>query len=165
MVTVTGYTASRMKQIEDESIIDGYVSGDNLYLKARDETVIDAGNVRGPQGDKGDRGDDADFGGYFEPMLEIANASGTVTLDLEAYNNWYLDPSGQVTIDVIGGPTDLTSVKSGTLFITNSDHPIIWPGSAKFPYGTPPELDGFCVLALIITYNELIILTNVYEVL
>ncbi len=53
MATVTGYTAARMKQIEDSAIIDGDVVGDNLILKRYDALEINAGNVRGPQGSPG----------------------------------------------------------------------------------------------------------------
>lgn len=54
MATVNGYTAARMKQIEDESIVDGHVDDDTLVLTARDGTQIVAGVVKGPQGDPGD---------------------------------------------------------------------------------------------------------------
>ena len=57
MATVTGYTAERMKAIEDKTVTDGEVTGDNLILTTRDGTPIDAGNVRGPQGVKGDTGE------------------------------------------------------------------------------------------------------------
>ena len=57
MATVTGYTAERMKQIEDSTVTDGEVVGNNLHLLTRDGTPIDAGNVRGPQGVKGDTGE------------------------------------------------------------------------------------------------------------
>lgn len=50
MATVTGYTAQRMKQIEDSTIIDGDILGDDLVLKYRDGSQTNAGNVRGPQG-------------------------------------------------------------------------------------------------------------------
>ncbi len=53
MATVTGYTAARMKEIEDAAIIDGDVVGDDLILTKFDSTQINAGNVRGPQGIQG----------------------------------------------------------------------------------------------------------------
>lgn len=56
MATVTGYTAAKMQEINDTTIIDGDVIGDNLILHPRNAPDIDAGNVRGPQGDKGDTG-------------------------------------------------------------------------------------------------------------
>jgi microcystin-dependent protein len=50
MARVTGFTAARMQEIEDTCIVSGAVLLDNLHLTQRDGTVIDAGNVRGPQG-------------------------------------------------------------------------------------------------------------------
>jgi microcystin-dependent protein len=57
MATVTGYTANRMKIIEDTTVVDGEVRTDNLILVTREGTEIDAGSVRGPQGIKGDTGE------------------------------------------------------------------------------------------------------------
>lgn len=53
MATVNGYTAERMKQIEDSAIIGGTVVGDQLMLTRYDNTQINAGSVRGPQGIQG----------------------------------------------------------------------------------------------------------------
>jgi microcystin-dependent protein len=53
MATVTGFTAARMKIIEDTTVVDGEVQGDNLILLQRNGTPIDAGSVRGPKGDTG----------------------------------------------------------------------------------------------------------------
>ena len=57
MATVTGYTAERMKQIEDSTVVDGTISADDLILLTCDGTPINAGNVRGPQGVPGPAGD------------------------------------------------------------------------------------------------------------
>jgi hypothetical protein len=56
VATVTGYTAARMKAIEDGTVIDGDVVGDNLILTRHDGATINAGNVRGPQGVTGPQG-------------------------------------------------------------------------------------------------------------
>jgi hypothetical protein len=50
MATVTGFTAERMLEIEETTIVDGNIVGDNLILQRRDLVNIDAGNVRGPTG-------------------------------------------------------------------------------------------------------------------
>jgi len=50
MATVTGYTASRMQDIEDNSIVGGSVVVDNLILEKHNGDTIDAGNVRGADG-------------------------------------------------------------------------------------------------------------------
>jgi microcystin-dependent protein len=56
MGTVIGYTAERMKEIEDSAIVDGNVTGDNLILIRFDGGQINAGSVRGPKGDTGPSG-------------------------------------------------------------------------------------------------------------
>lgn len=53
MVTINGYTAERMKEIEDSSLVGAAVTGDNLILTKFNGTTIDAGNVRGPAGPSG----------------------------------------------------------------------------------------------------------------
>jgi len=53
MATVTGYTAEFMDTINNNTIVDGNVVGNNLILVTRGGTNIDAGNVRGPQGIQG----------------------------------------------------------------------------------------------------------------
>lgn len=53
MVTVTGLTKTRMLAIEGASIIDGSVVGDNLILEKHNGSTINAGNVRGLQGNPG----------------------------------------------------------------------------------------------------------------
>lgn len=50
IVTVTGFTADRMRQIQNESVVSGVVSGANLILRRRDGQSINAGSVRGPRG-------------------------------------------------------------------------------------------------------------------
>lgn len=53
MTTVTGFTAARMLEIENGTVVDGAVVGDNLVLEKRDGTTINAGSVRGPMGPGG----------------------------------------------------------------------------------------------------------------
>lgn len=54
MATVTGLTAERMKEIENGILIDAEVVGDNLILTTKDNTAINAGNVRGLPGPAGE---------------------------------------------------------------------------------------------------------------
>lgn len=56
MGSITGFTAERMLQIENESVIGGVIVGDDLVLTRRDGTPITAGDVRGPQGIQGIQG-------------------------------------------------------------------------------------------------------------
>lgn len=53
MATVRSFTSERMLEIENTTVVDGDVVGDNLILKTREGTEIDAGNVRGPVGSPG----------------------------------------------------------------------------------------------------------------
>lgn len=53
MATVTVYTADRMKNIEDSSVVSGQVVGDNLILTKKSGATMNAGNVRGPRGSNG----------------------------------------------------------------------------------------------------------------
>lgn len=53
MATITGFTADRMLVIENTTVVDGDVVGDNLVLLTRAGTQINAGSVRGPQGIQG----------------------------------------------------------------------------------------------------------------
>jgi hypothetical protein len=55
-VTVTGYTAAKMNEISNETVVGGAVVADNLVLTRRDGQQINAGNVRGAKGEKGDTG-------------------------------------------------------------------------------------------------------------
>lgn len=56
MATVTGYTAAKMQEIEDSTVVDGSVVGGSLILETRDGTPIDAGSVVGPTGPPGTNG-------------------------------------------------------------------------------------------------------------
>lgn len=60
MATVTGYTAARMKEIEDKAITDGAIVGGELILYPNDypaKPSINVGSVAGPQGDPGPPGE------------------------------------------------------------------------------------------------------------
>jgi hypothetical protein len=59
MATVTGYTAERMKEIEDKAIVSGTVVGGSLFLRPKNyptEPEINAGSVVGPTGPTGPAG-------------------------------------------------------------------------------------------------------------
>lgn len=55
-VTVTGLTKDRMITMENNTVIDGNIVGNNLHLITRGGATIDAGNVRGPTGATGAAG-------------------------------------------------------------------------------------------------------------
>ena len=48
--TVRVFTSARMQAIEDDTIISGTVTGDNLILTRKGGGTVNAGNVRGAQG-------------------------------------------------------------------------------------------------------------------
>lgn len=56
MTSVTSFTAARMQAIEDETIVDAELDGDNLILTTREGTDINVGSVRGPTGATGATG-------------------------------------------------------------------------------------------------------------
>lgn len=56
VTTVTGLTAERMQEMEDATIIDGNVVGNDLILTTKGGTDINTGNVRGPTGAAGTNG-------------------------------------------------------------------------------------------------------------
>lgn len=53
MATVTGYTAEKMDEISDSTVVDGSVVDGDLILERRDGGTINAGSVVGPQGPPG----------------------------------------------------------------------------------------------------------------
>lgn len=71
MATVTGFTAERSQDIEDQAIIDGSVVGDNLILERNNGETVNAGNVRGAAGLDGDDG--VDGGDGWSPVFSIVN--------------------------------------------------------------------------------------------
>lgn len=112
MATVTGYTAAKMQQIEDSSIVDGEVVGDNLLLTRHDGQQIDAGNVRGPQGDPGTNNP-------FEAGDDLASAS---TINVTDYFHGITGTTTIQTISKIGvltGTPVLLWIKDGPLVIEN----------------------------------------------
>jgi len=56
VTTVTSFTAERMLEIENETITDAHLSGDDLILTTREGTDINVGSVRGPTGSGGATG-------------------------------------------------------------------------------------------------------------
>lgn len=80
-ISVTGFTAERMLEIENDTVVSGAVSGDNLNLTTRGGSVINAGNVRGPVGPVGPVG--GAVSGSFIPVLQNA----TVGTGASAKNN------------------------------------------------------------------------------
>jgi hypothetical protein len=94
MAKVTGFTADRMLVIENETVVDGEVQGDNLILLTREGTPIDAGNVRGPVGPTGPAGGvsavNDQSGAVYSPRIFASKAA----LD----SGWVTAPVGAIAI-------------------------------------------------------------------
>ena len=61
MATITGFTAARMLEIENTTVVDGHIDGDDLVLVTRAGTEIVAGSVVGPVGPQGPNADVGDI--------------------------------------------------------------------------------------------------------
>lgn len=120
MVTsITGYTAERMQAIENASVIDGDIVGDNLILKRFDQTTINAGNVRGPQGIQGPPGQDGDV---TVAQLNAAVANATLPAGFIAMwsgstapSGWLLCDNGQYSISTYGNLYAVIGTRYGAL--------------------------------------------------
>jgi hypothetical protein len=90
MAEVTGFTSARMREIEDTTVVDGEIQGDNLILLTREGTPIDAGVVRGPQGSQGPAGPvqsvNDQLGAVYAPRIFASKA----VLDTD----WGTSPNG-----------------------------------------------------------------------
>lgn len=125
MATVTGFTSARMLQIENTTVVDGDVVGDNLILKTRAGTTIDAGNVRGPKGDTGPAG----------PVNSVNDQTGAVRsprifANKAALDLWVTAPRGSVAMTA---DNDVLWEKGATKWFMNSGHRI---------FATKAELDS-----------------------
>ena len=56
MATITGFTAARMLEIEDGTVVDAEIRDGDLWLIRHDGSEINAGSVEGPQGPVGPMG-------------------------------------------------------------------------------------------------------------
>lgn len=77
---ITGLTAQRMIEIEQNSVVSGTVEGDQLILTTKGGKPITAGNVRGPQGVPGPPGGPVDATATVTGGLRLTgNLKGTAT--------------------------------------------------------------------------------------
>src|SRR5262249_2242791 len=84
MATVTGLTADRMLEIENESIVAGAIDENgHLILTKFDGTTIDAGVAIGPAGPQGPQG----IGGGYIPG-EVRLWCGDSLPDSGSYGTW-----------------------------------------------------------------------------
>jgi microcystin-dependent protein len=82
MATITGFTAERMLDIENASVVDGEIVSGNLILTRHDGTEIDAGPVVGPTGPVGPMGPAGFIPG------EVKLWPGTTLPSLTSFGKW-----------------------------------------------------------------------------
>jgi len=122
MAQVTVYTAARMKEIEDASVVDGEVVGDNLILTRFDNTTINAGNVRGAVG----------------PMNPDGNPAGTIIMGGWTANfTGYLVLNGQTVVGGVAANPTVASmypgwVSGGNLVLPNASGAVPLGGTTGF---------------------------------
>jgi len=134
MATVTSFTAERMLVIENETVVDGEVQGDNLILLTREGTPIDAGNVRGLTGPPGPSGtigsvNDQATSAVYAPRIFATKAAldaGWPTAPIGAYavttdteTLWQKNSSGWFVFNI------------ARIYVSSADLAARWPG--------PPE--------------------------
>jgi hypothetical protein len=75
MGTITGFTSARMLSMENATVIDGTVVGNDLILETKGGTLINAGNVRGIQGIQGVPGEitEAELNAAIAPLASSAD--------------------------------------------------------------------------------------------
>lgn len=108
VTTVTGFTSDRMLAIENGTVVDGNVVGDNLILLTHGGTPIDAGNVRGPQGIQGPIGEISQA--ELDAAIAAATAAGAITGVMLA--------NGAVTEDKIASAA-VTAAKMAVAAVTS----------------------------------------------
>lgn len=105
MPTVTGFTAERMKQIEDQAIVDARLEAFNLLLIRHNQQVLNVGNIRGEQGPRGLPGVDAVNELIWKTGTQLAGTAATGGGDAQ-------------TLRMIGGSVIVTTNVSGDATIT-----------------------------------------------
>jgi len=92
MAEVTGFTADRMRVIENETVVDGEIQGDDLVLMTRQGMPINAGNVRGPKGDQGNPGTPGQIQSVNNQIGDVFTPR--VFADKAALDLWTTAPAG-----------------------------------------------------------------------
>lgn len=118
MTLITGYTALRCKSIEDNSIVDGDVVGNDLILTKYNGSTINAGNVRGPQGPTGNPPLVSTLPGSPSDGEEIYFQNSTMaTLGLVWHLKYRSGASGSYKWEFVGG-SGLMSATNGSVALS-----------------------------------------------
>lgn len=139
MATVTGFTAERMLEMEDATIISGEVVGDDLILETKDGTPINAGNVRGPIGPSG--GAFIQCTNATQPALTAPDAGKAIyETDTKLWRIWtgtlYRVQEKFVCTSVTRPTTYLSTDAGAQIFETDTGMDYFWTGSGWFPAGS-----------------------------
>jgi hypothetical protein len=144
MATVTGLTAERMIEMENATIISGEVVGDDLILTTRDDTDINAGNVRGPIGPGGS--------GFVictsstRPALDVGDEgvaiyeTDTNLIRMWSGTTWKLQE--RIICTSITRPTMTSGDEGVKIYETDTNLEFIWTGTAWYLDTGPPP--GSC---------------------
>ena len=106
MATVTGYTATRMKDIEDAAIVSGTIIGDDLILTRFDGGTVNAGDVRGPVGPQGPVGEVSTAA--MNAAIAAATTSGAIDTDA-------LAPDAVTNEKLADGAVGVENIKSNAV--------------------------------------------------
>lgn len=141
MATVTGLTAERMIAMENATVIDGDVVGNNLILRTRDGTTIDTGNVRGPIGPSGAA--HTICTSTTRPVLAPGDEGKSIyETDTDLVRIW-TGTRWRVQEKIIctstTRPTSLGAADEGTkIYETDTNNEYSWNGSSWTPFSQPP---------------------------
>lgn len=152
-VTITGFTAERMLEIEQNAITQGRIVGNNLILTSFGGTDLTAGNVRGPKGDKGDAGGVWDATSALKGAVRLAgNIGGTAdvpmitgalnnTVDLsDARVNLSYEEGGQ-TVEITNSPSEMLQILYSILNYVGQ--PILRYWEQEILFTTTVREDGY----------------------
>lgn len=112
MATVVVYDKERMQEIEDTTVTGGSVNGmGNLILVTRAGSQIDAGNVKGDQGDQGIQGNAGIPGGTTAQRNALYGTPSTVSAQVTLANKvptWFnIDTGWFETYKAVNGSAGL----------------------------------------------------------
>lgn len=115
MATVTVFTADRMAALENGTVVDGSVVGDNLILTTHDGTPIDAGNVRGPIGTTGNTGNTGPAGADAAFVVRASDPNANLTLS----NTQTIDGVALVAGDRVLARNQTTAANNGIYVVVS----------------------------------------------
>ena len=115
MTTITGFTSTRMLAIENNTVVSGSVTGDNLILTKHDGTTVNAGDVRGPVGPQGPEGEvtTENLNSAIEGVeSNISDLSTTVSANADAIAQNTLSIADMASDLVPAGVVSMTAMES-----------------------------------------------------